>query len=89
MWAAYHTQPRSAAAAGQAGSGRCPPGDSGGLPSPNRADGAGVVIRPEEPRDWRAINALETAAFPSPAEAFMAIELVGTVRHHPAVGAVA
>src|SRR5262245_51249708 len=35
-----------------------------------------MVIRPEEPRDRRAIHAVEAAAFPSPAEA----ELVDTLR---------
>jgi len=35
-----------------------------------------MVIRPEEPRDWRAIHVLEAGAFPSPAEA----ELVDALR---------
>src|SRR5262245_54794394 len=35
-----------------------------------------MVIRPEEPRDWRAIHALEAAAFPSAAEA----DLVDAIR---------
>jgi predicted N-acetyltransferase YhbS len=41
-----------------------------------------MVIRPEEPRDRRAIHALETAAFAQPAEAEL-------VRYHSAFEAVA